>query len=159
MGRVTADIKVADEVWIAVALLHREQPAAADFSLREIEQRLAKEDIAGGVRPGVYPHISVHCVANRPPATGRYRMLYETAKFRRRLYRPGDPFDPRRTGKERPERSAIPGEYHALIDWYEREWSAVPQADPLLELAARHRATWKGVKADAYVRSLRDGFE
>jgi hypothetical protein len=160
MGRVTADIKVADEVWIATALLHREQPTAADFSLKEIEQRLAREDIAGGVRPGVYPHISVHCVANRPPSTGRYRMLFETAKFRRRLFRHGDVAHPKRAGgKDRPDRDEIPAKYGPLLDWYEQDWNTVAQTDPLLELAARHRGTWKGVKADDYVRSLREGFE
>lgn len=159
MGRVTADIKVADEVWIATALLHREHPSAADFSLKEIAQRLAREDIAGGVRPGVYPHISVHCVANRPPATGRYRMLFETARFRRRLFRNGDVPHPKRTGKTRPDPEDIPAEYQPLIDWYEREWNTVAQTDPLLELAARHRGVWKGVRADDYVRSLREGFE
>lgn len=159
MGRVTSDIKVADEVWIAVALLHREKPAAADFSLKEIEQRLAREDIAGGVRPGVYPHISVHCVANRPAATGRYRMLFETARFRRRLFRAGDVPHRSRTGKQRPERDDVPAEYQSLLDWYDRDWNTASGPDPLLELAMRHRDTWKGVKADDYVRKLREGFE
>ena len=36
MGKVTAGIRVADEVWIAAALLHREHPGAADFSLKEM---------------------------------------------------------------------------------------------------------------------------
>ena len=42
MGTVTAAIRVADEVWIAAALLHREHPEAADFSLKEIEARLVR---------------------------------------------------------------------------------------------------------------------
>ena len=70
MGKVTANILVADEVWIATALLHREQPGKADFSLKEIEARLIREDIAGGARPGVMPHISRHCVANAPRDRG-----------------------------------------------------------------------------------------
>ena len=39
------DIKVADEVWVAVALLHREQRAAADFSTEEILERASQEAI------------------------------------------------------------------------------------------------------------------
>ena len=159
MGKVTAEIRVADEVWIATALLHRENPSAADFSLKEIVERLAREDMTGSVRPGVNPHISVHCVANRPPATGRYRMLFETAKSRRRLFRTGDLAHAGRTGKTRPEAGEIPAEYQSLIDWYDREWNGNIGADPLLELAARHRDLWKDVKADDYVRKLREGFE
>ena len=160
MGKLTADVRLADEVWIATALLHREHPRAVDFSLKEIEARLARERITGEPRPGVYPHISVHCVANRPPDNGRYRMLFETAPSRRRLFRPGDPYHPRREGgKITPERDEIPSRYHSLLDWYERERTPAADADPLLGLAARHRDLWKTVDADAYVRRLREGFE
>ena len=160
MGKVTAVIRVADEVWIATALLHREHPRAEDFSLKEIEARVAKEQIAGEPRPGVYPHISVHCVANRPPDNGRYRMLFETAPSRRRLFRSGDPYHPRRQGgKITPERDEIPSRYHALLDWYERDRKSASEPDPLLGLAARHRDLWKSVNPDAYVRQLREGFE
>ncbi len=57
MGKLTAAIRVADEVWIATALLHREHPGAADFSLKEIEARLAREGLTDDKRPGVYPHL------------------------------------------------------------------------------------------------------
>jgi len=43
MGRVAAGIRVADEVWIATALVHRERPDTTDFSLKEIEARLVLE--------------------------------------------------------------------------------------------------------------------
>ena len=65
--RKAEDVKVADEVWIAAALLQREHPDRDEFSLKEIEERLKRENLAGGVRAGVYPHISVHCVANVRP--------------------------------------------------------------------------------------------
>jgi hypothetical protein len=160
MGRTTADIRVADEVWIATALLHRENPDAADFSSREIEERLIAEGLSDAKRPGVPVHISVHAVANRKPDTGRYRMLFETGKSRRRLFRPGDPYHPdREGGRTMPERSEIPSRYHALLDWYERVWCKASSEDPLLALAVRHRDLWRSVKADAYVRSLRRGFE
>lgn len=160
MGKVTAAIRVADEVWIAAALLHREHPDAADFSLKEIEARLVREGLTDDKRPGVYPHLSVHCVANRPPSSGTYRMLFETAPSRRRLFRPGDPYHPKREGgKLMPGRAEIPATYHALLDWYEREWTPATVVDPLLELASRHRDLWKGVDGDDYVRRLREGFE
>jgi len=159
MGKMTAAIRVADEVWIAAALLHREHPQAMDFSLKEIEARLEREALTDR-RPGVYPHLAVHCVANRPPNGGRYRMLFETAPSRRRLFRPGDPYHPRRErGKIVPERTEIPAKYLPLLDWYERDWAPASPADPLLALAARHRDLWKTVDPDDYVRELRQGFE
>ena len=160
MGKVTAAIRVADEVWIATALLHREHPQASDFSLKEIEARLVREGLTGDKRPGVYPHLSVHCVANRPPDSGRYRMLFETAPSRRRLFRPGDPYHPKREGgKILPDCAAIPAKYHRLLNWYERAWAPALPGDPLLALAARHRDLWKTVDPDDYVRQLREGFE
>jgi hypothetical protein len=160
MGKVTAGIRVADEVWIATALLHREHPRATDFTLKEIEARLVREGLTDDKRPGVYPHLSVHCVANRPPNPGTYRMLFETAPSRRRLFRPGDPYDPKREGgKIVPDRTEIPAKYHPLLDWYEQDWVPASRKDPLLALAARHRDLWKTVEADDYVRQLREGFE
>jgi len=151
------DIKIADEVWIATALLSREQPTRGEFSLKEIEQRLRQENLAGGVRAGVYPHISVHCVANVPPNPGRYRMLVSTGPSKRRLFREGDPAHPRRDGsKTHPRRDDIPAGYHELIDWYEHEWSArVAQVDPLLALFGRGRTLWGGEAVDDFLATLR----
>ena len=89
-------IRVADEVWIAAALLQRENPDKKDFSVEEILERARDEGVFGELRPGVYVHAIQHCVANRPPNPGRYRMLFETGKTRRRLFRPGDSYNPAR---------------------------------------------------------------
>ena len=43
MGKLNAATRVADEVWIATALLHREQPDARDFSLKAIAARLVRQ--------------------------------------------------------------------------------------------------------------------
>lgn len=157
MPRVDAGVKVADEVWIATALLHREQPGREEFSLKEIEERLRQENLTGGVRAGVYPHISVHCVANVPPNPGRYRMLVATGPSRRRLFRDGDPAHPRRDGsKTYPRRADIPAGYHELIDWYELEWSSrVAHIDPLLTLAGLGQTLWDTEPVDDFVKSLR----
>ena len=61
--------KVADEVWIATALLHREQPERKDFTIQEIRERVEREAMTETLRPGVYVHIVQHCVANRPAAS------------------------------------------------------------------------------------------
>jgi hypothetical protein len=157
-------VKVADEVWITAALLHREQPGRPDFTIEEILERATREQIAGPVRPGVYVHVVQHCVANRPPNPGRYRMLYETAPGRRRLFRPGDAYHPEREGaKITPSSEDIFHAYAGLLAWY-RDWCAsaaktAPEADPLLELLGSGKHLWAGEHADDYVSRLREGWE
>ena len=157
-------IKVADEVWIATALLHREHPERDDFSIEEIVQRAAKESLANGNRPSLYVHVVQHCVANRAPNPGRYRMLFETNPGRRRLFRKGDPYHAAREGaKITPNREDMPYGYHGLLSWYE-EWSAerarsASRQDPLLALADLGASPWADEDADEYVRRLREGWE
>ena len=66
-------LKVADEVWIATALLHHENPKRADFTVSEIVERARKENISGALRAGVQVHAYLHCVANLPPNPGTPR--------------------------------------------------------------------------------------
>ena len=157
-------LKVADEVWIATALLHREEPSREDFTVAEIVARAREERLSPALRPGVYVGAVQHCVANRPPNPGRYRMLVETRRNRRRLYRPGDPYDPRREGaRTLPERDDIPAKYHTLLDWYESSYAKRGRrggkADPLLALRGSGRALWADEPADQYVARLREGWE
>jgi len=163
------ELKVADEVWIAAALLQKENPSHRDFTVEEIVDRARKEAMTQSLRPGVYIHAQMHCVANRPPNPGRYRMLVETSKGRRRLFRPGDPYDRQRDGsKTIPSPEDIPTEYRPLLDWY-RKWvgyssrsgsgSTGAAADPLLRLRGSGREIWKHEHADEFVRKLREGWE
>jgi hypothetical protein len=157
-------IKVADEVWIATALLHREFPQRADFSVEEIVERAAREGIAAISRPGVYVHAVQHCVANRPPNPGRYRMLFETARSRRRLFRKGDPYNSAREGsKITPAADEIPNDYEMLLMWYQ-DWSrtendAEQKSDLLLALAGSGNQLWANERGDEFVRRLREGWE
>jgi len=115
------NIKVAAEVWIAAALLQHENPHQEDFSVAEIVDRVAGESIASEFRPGVPIHVSQHCVANKRPNPNNYRMLYETGRGRRRLFRPGDEHHPfRKNGKVLPDPVEIPKEYQYLLEWYEQ---------------------------------------
>jgi hypothetical protein len=157
-------IRVADEVWIATALLHRENPDQTDFSVDEIVARVVKEQLAGTIRPGVYVHAIQHCVANRPANPARYRMLFETRMGRRRLFRKGDFYHQSREGsKITPKPEEIPVGYDDLFQWY-RNWSNAatklsPDADPILGLSGTGRALWADEHADEYVRRLREGWE
>jgi hypothetical protein len=157
-------LKVADEVWIAAALLHREHPKAIDFSIEEIVERVRKEGLHETIRPGVYVHVVQHCVANRPPNPGRCRMLFESAEGRRRLYRLGDSYHPQREdGKITPEPEDIPDGYGGLLNWY-RDWSEraskdAVENDPLLKAQGSGKHLWADEHADEYVRRLREGWE
>ena len=158
------EVKVADEVWIAAALLHHEHPGQTDFSIEEIVERAIREKLAQPYRKGVYVHTVQHCVANRTPNSGRYRMLFETAPGRRRLFRTGDSYDPAREGSKMiPERDEIPVQYCVLIDWY-KTWSQENlesriKSDPLLALFGSGKDLWADEHADEYIRRLRQGWE
>ncbi|HXZ80306.1 MAG TPA: hypothetical protein VEG30_10285 [Terriglobales bacterium] len=114
-------IRVADEAWIATALLHKENPGAEDFGLDEIYERAMKE--FHDRRPGVRQHIVSHAVASNPPDPAQIRMLHISGRGRRRLFRPGDPVHPQRSGKVYPEKRDIPEIYHPLVDWYLKEYA------------------------------------
>lgn len=158
----------ADRVWIAAALLHKENPSREDFSLQEIRERGEKENFVEEKSNVFYVHANQHCVANRTPNPGNHRMLTETSRGRRRLYRSGDGVRPGRTGKIVPRREEIPAKYHFLLDWY-LQWTGSGSGgdaggsgaavDPLLRLRGSGREIWKHEHADAFVRKLREGWE
>jgi hypothetical protein len=162
--QILSKIKVADEVWIATALLHRERPDTSDFSIEEIVERARREGLHAPLRPGVYVHIVLHCVANRPPNPGRYRMLFETSEGRRRLFRKGDPSHPDREGaKITPEVEDLPAGYGELLKWYQEWCSAMArdlvENDPLLQARGSGKHLWADEHADEYVNRLRDDWE
>jgi len=118
------NILVADEVWVGTALLHREYPGKSDFSTNEIVDKIAKENIFGSLRPGIIVHVNQHCVANRRPNPGNYRILYETSRGRRRLFKSGDYYHPyREGGKIQPDPEKIPDKYKFLVSWYKEKYS------------------------------------
>ncbi len=163
MSRIQSkpSLKVADEVWIATALLHREQPKHSDFTVREIMDRVERERMTGSLRGSVHVHIIQHCVANRPPNPAGYRMLIETTYGRRRLYRPGDPQHQDRRGRIVPERQDLPERYRPLLDWYESRYARQAtkmEPDPLLSLRGSGRKLWADEHADEYVKRLREGW-
>ena len=162
--KISSAVKVADEVWIVTALLHRENPDRSDFTIQEIVARAEKEQITSELRPGVYVHALQHCVANRPPNPGRYCMLLETGRFSRRLWHAGDPVHPKRSGaKTVPRKNEIPAEYHPLIDWYMkspmRPAKGNVESDPILRLRGLGKEIWKGIDPDEYVKKLREGWK
>lgn len=132
------NILVADEAWLATALLHRDHPQADDFALDEIRERSIKE--FHDRRPGVWQHIVSHCVASNPPNPAQYRMLHSSARGRRRLYRRGDPVHPSRKGKMYPEKRDLPERYRPVVDWYLTEYNPPSGTGP----ASSNPAVWLG---------------
>lgn len=117
-------MKVADEVWVATALLQLENPDRRDFSVKEIRARAAQEPWGKNLRTGFMQHASYHCLANKAPNNVNHRMLFETERGRRRLFRIGDTFHSERAaGRIQPnEGDLLPG-YRHLLTWYETVYS------------------------------------
>ncbi len=114
---VLVDVSCAVEVFLATALLHRENPERDDFTIQEIASRAAKENITGQMRMGVSVHVSQHCVANKAPNPAKHRMLFATGRSTRRLFLPGDEADPGRRGKIFPAADEVPDRYLPLLEW------------------------------------------
>jgi hypothetical protein len=183
MATVTSPVEVscAVEVFLATALLHRENPKRPEFTIQEITDRAKREALHGAIRAGISVHASQHCVANRPPNPAKHRMLYATGKRTRRLLLRGDDVHPERTGKIFPDPGELPEKYLPLLDWakarYEKgrppmngtqeaghtgkpeDNGAEQWLGSLLELEGLGKEYWKGIDPDEFVRKLREGWE
>lgn len=174
------DVSCAVEVFIATVLLHKEQPGRPEFTIQEIVNRAARENINGELRSGVQVHASQHCVANKAPNPAKHKMIFATGKHTRRLLLPGDGVHSGRTGKIFPAPGEVPESYLPLLEWAKMRYeNARPgggrnskeppepgRAEPPrrhlqalldLRLAGAHLAD--GEDPDDYVRRLREGWE
>jgi hypothetical protein len=157
------DIKVLDEVFIATALLHREQPDRQDFTIIEIVERASRENLFGRLRPGVRAYASSHCVANRPPSPNKYGTLYATGERTRRLLLAGDDVHPGRTSNPFPDPEDVPQQYRELIEWARKRYGKgtpkpVRWLDGVFQTIGTGKDVWKGEDPDEYVRKLRKGW-
>ena len=164
-SQANAKLTVADAVWIAAATLQREAPNA-EFETQDIVDRTQELKLTEGAFKSIWQHVNQHCVANRPPQPNKACMLFAKGKGRRRLYRESTDHswrDPgREGGRTHPDWKDLPSQYSDLRHWYETEWnraSQTPIEDPLLAVAGLARGMWDGLDADAFVDSLRVGWE
>ena len=163
-----AHLKVADELFIVLALLHREQPDRGAFEIREILSRARHEGL-GEDRPdqrSLKLHAYQHAAANMPPGRGgRYRMVFRQRDNRIRLLSPSDYVHPDRHQKFYPAYEEIPAKYHELLDWAKQRCEKGRDAGSTNWLQGLHRLKglgkeiWAGVDPDAYVRGLREDRE
>lgn len=131
-------IKVADEVWIATARLHQEQPKRQSFSVGEIVDRVRQERLTDTVRPGVQVHAYLHCVANKRPNPANHRMLYATPDGNRRLFRKEDDYhEYREGGKTHPDPEELPESHRHLVQWYLTQYYTNTLREQLADLGAR----------------------
>lgn len=125
------EVSCAAEVWLAVALLHREHPDENGFKAQKIVDKAYSLELASRPRPGTVVHATQHCVASKPASPFDFRMLTIIEDNLRRLYREGDPVHPtRREGQVRPKHDEVPEEYHELLDWYDDAYTVEQTARP-----------------------------
>jgi hypothetical protein len=163
-------VKVADELFLIVALLHRENPHAESFTIAEILERAEQEGLgtARADQRSLRQHAYEHAAANIAPGKqgGRYRMVFREENNHIRLLRGADYVHPDRHQKVRPNLDDIPEKYHELVRWAER-WQkkeGLQKPGPrwlagLHELRGLGQELWQGVDPDKYVRNLREGWE
>ncbi len=162
---MSARIRVADEVWLVVASLHQNYVEREDFSISEVMRQAELSNFCNArpLRSSLKTHVYLHCVANKPPNPGRYRMLFESKPGYRRLFRPTDIYHPdRKGGKDIPDRLELPAHLHSFLDWYKEDFlpkSPGPAWHPLMSLRGLGKEIWSDVDADEYVASLRTGWK
>ena len=157
------DLKAADAVWIATALLQKNQPEA-EFTVPQIVEAVERERLTNKPRSTIYLHANQHCVANRAPNNARLRMLIETPTGKRRLFHQGDAFHPERANaRTLPDAKALPPKFQELLGWYkawDQEQSPIRgKFDLLLRLTGSGKQIWSDQHADEYVRDVREGWE
>jgi hypothetical protein len=164
---VKEHIKVADELFLILALLHREHPDDEAFPIGQILERATLENL-GASRPdqrSLRVHAYEHAAANMPPGRqgGRYRIAFRQEDGRIRLLRPSDYVHPDRHQKFYPDSKEIPERYRELLDWAKKRWErseAQPKASGWLkglrELRGLGKSSWAGIDPDKYVQQLRE---
>jgi len=159
----TTDLLVADEVWLGLATLLRNQPQRESFTGGEILEQVKSLKMHETLRAGVQPHIYLHNVANVAPNPAKHRLFYRLPDGAYRLFRPGDDHHPARTGKTAPHRNELPACYHDLLDWYENEYCggrrpSPIEEDPVLQMRGVGKELWADENGDTFVARLRAGW-
>jgi hypothetical protein len=165
---VKEHVKVADELFLILALLHKEHPEKETFSIGEILERATAEGLGSERQDqrSLRQHAYEHAAANVPPGKqgGRYRMVFRQPDNRIRLLQASDYVHPERHQKFYPDEREIPERYHELLHWAKERREGKTELpgrwlQGLFELRGMGKEIWKGVDPDEYVRKLREDWE
>ena len=154
---------VFEQVFVAAARLHREEPSRTGFKGNELLRKVSELNSSPMRESTVNAHIYGHCVANKSASPGTYRILYRNPDGTLRLYREGDDYHPdRKNGRVAPEKEALPPEYRELVDWYWSEYTArragEPAQDPFLALRGLGKDVWKSLGGERFTDALRSNW-
>ena len=151
---------IADTIWLATALLEKQNPRAHGIGYDTILKKVSELDPS--LRPGsVHAHLSAHCIASKRASPATLRILTENSDGTLRLFRFGDPYHvSRRVGRTQPKPHAIPMKYHYLLrpeDEHAQPVYFSPEEDPILALAGVGKEMWKRLGGgEAFIRAIRD---
>jgi hypothetical protein len=154
----------ADLVWVATAMLSREQPDRTGFSSAEIRGKIDEIEPGNGFASSTIPtHIAIHCVANKKPDPLRHRKLYCNLDETYRLYYPGDTGHPERSnGKTLPKAEQLPPQYRDLLEWYGQQQKAAGKKydqDPILALRGVGKELWRSLGGgEKFIREMRENW-
>ncbi len=159
-------VKVAHELFLVVALLHREMPERNSFTIPEILTRASREGLgeSRADQKSLKQHAYEHAAANVPPGQGKYRLVFREKDNSIRLLKPSDHVDPNLNGKQWPLLEDIPERYHELVKWARKRYESSGEKparwlDGLFQLRGLGKEIWQGVDPDEYIRELREGWE
>ena len=111
-------------VWLATALLHRDNPQSDAFSAKEIFYKVKELDLLSVSDSTINMHITSHCVASGKESPDRHRKLTRVRAGWYRLFKEGDSFhETRSTGQTAPLTGMLPLRFKDVIDWYNREYN------------------------------------
>ena len=113
----------ANGVWIATALLHKENPDRQSFQTQEIIQKVKDLGLLNATEATLSVHVSHHCVASSKASPDTHRKLTRVQNGWYRLFKPGDSFHPsRERGRIEPLTEMVPTEHRHLLDWFKNEY-------------------------------------
>ena len=121
-------------VWLATAILHRDNPQSDAFSAKEIFNKVKQLDLLSVSDSTINMHITSHCVASGKESPDRHRKLTRVRPGWYRLFREGDSFhETRSTGQTVPLAEMLPLRFKDVIDWYHREYNVTTVSKSLTE--------------------------
>ena len=111
-------------VWLATALLHRDNPQSDAFSAKEIFNKVKQLNLLSVSDSTINMHITSHCVASGKESPDRHRKLTRVRTGWYRLFKEGDLFhETRSIGQIAPLAGMLPLRFKDIVDWYDAQYN------------------------------------